>query len=98
MVTYEEFVVLAALNLWLEDGLPEDYVAKFAASCSEGDPRGAVSVEACQEILDDFLKKGWAALGKASDGTDPIFAYSTPAGTATFNENKDYWIERARRP
>src|SRR6266571_2858213 len=57
MVTYEEFVVLAALNLWVDEGLPDSYVVKFAASTSEGDPRGAVAVEQCQKTFDDIVQK-----------------------------------------
>lgn len=95
MVTYEEFVVLAALNLWVEDGLPADYVIGFAASSSEGDPRGGtVSKKLCQNAFDDMLQRGWIRLGKASDASNRTFAYSTPTGVAVFEECKGSWMDQ----
>src|SRR4051812_21091523 len=97
MTTYAQFGVLAALNLWVDLGLPQEEVARTAASFSEGDPRGTLTECECQQAVDEMVNKGWIVFGKASDDSERTFAYSSPSGTAVFQENKDYWAKQIRK-
>lgn len=55
-VTLPEWFVLSLIGDW---PMPAEAVAATASSCSEGDPRGRVSVEVCQEALAACILKEW---------------------------------------
>jgi hypothetical protein len=86
--------VLAALNLWVDLGLPADSVAQIAASHTQGDPRGTVKAAQCQRAVQQLLRKGWMFLGPPSDKSRRTFAYTTKAGIDAYTAVKEYWEKK----
>lgn len=96
MITYKQFLVLASLNVWPEDGQPLDGFVNFIVSSTEGDPRGDISYDQAKEAFDEAMIEGWVNVLPGKDEPSRPFVYPSIIGKEVFEENKDYWAELSR--
>jgi hypothetical protein len=59
-MTYQEFIFLASLNTWPDDGLPLWHIVDFAVYSTEGDSRGNVTHAEMKHELEVAQVNGWA--------------------------------------
>lgn len=90
-ITYHQFLVLASLNYWPEDGQPNENFIDFVVLSTEGDPRGDISETEAIAALDDCVVRGWVETRLVNE--DP-YLFPTTAGRLVFEENKDHWLQQ----